>query len=265
MVALALTGGTSSALAALPPDAPPESYLYIVDAKNIKVKPNEDGSRAKIVLDNVTVTRFSDRPYRHEHYMSVGEMFAEFGSDPKTGKWEDPTPNAGVSIAGHRTEIVDIRRATGDEKRLVLRVRDVRYALKALEGVGAIFIDNVEAVSYPMTQVKSLGSGDTISATLTSATSARIDLCQYQQPCVSKTLTNLQPNGTVTGPSKTPGDEFTGWSFNLSMTFPATSPKTVSIKLSFVQQCQQVVDGEQVVRKPCQPTIVDYHTFTFGI
>lgn len=135
---------TAPALAATPPDAPPESYLYIVDAKYIKVKPNADGSKAKVILRNAKVTRFSDRPYRHEHYMSVAEMFSDFGWDSQTLRWADPTPNAGVSVAGHRTEIVDIRRAKGNEKRLVLRVKDVRYALKAVEGVGSIFIDNVE-------------------------------------------------------------------------------------------------------------------------
>ena len=144
MVALALTAGVSPALAAVPPDAPPESYLYIVDAANVRVKPSKDGTRAKIVLDDVTVTRFSDRPYRHEHYMKVSEMFREFGWDNDTLRWADPTPNAGVSVAGHRTEIVDIRQAKGDEDRLVFYVRDVRYRLKAVEGVGAVFIDNVE-------------------------------------------------------------------------------------------------------------------------
>ncbi|MFM1964663.1 MAG: hypothetical protein RL134_388 [Actinomycetota bacterium] len=146
-LALALAAGVSPALAAVPPDAPPESYLYIVDAKYIKVKPSKDGVTAKVVLRDATVTRFSDRPYRHEHYMSVREMFREFGWDSKTLKWADPTPNAGISVAGHRTEIIDIRQAKGDEDRIVLYVRDVRYQLKAVEGVGAVFIDNVEAAA----------------------------------------------------------------------------------------------------------------------
>lgn len=176
VMAIALASSFSPALADVPPDAPPESYLYIVDAKSITVKPNKDGSTAKIVVRNATVTRFSDRPYRHEHYMSVAEMFAEFGSDPKTGKWEDPTPNAGVSIAGHRTEIIDIRRAKGDERRLVLHVRDVRYALKALEGVGAIFIDNVTATTYPVSKSVTWTQlpGLTADVTATSATSLTV-------------------------------------------------------------------------------------------
>jgi cystathionine beta-lyase family protein involved in aluminum resistance len=52
-------------------------------------------------------------------------------------------------VAGHRTEIVDIQRAKGDEKRLVLYVKDVRYTLEAIEGVGAVFIDNVEELPEP--------------------------------------------------------------------------------------------------------------------
>ena len=139
---VSLTAGPTWAV--VPPDAPPESYLYIVDAANVRVKPSKDGTRAKIVLDDVTVTRFSDRPYRHEHYLTVREMFREFGWDSDTLRWADPTPNAGVSVAGHRTEIVDIRQTKGNEDRLVLYVKDVHLTLKPVEGVGAVFIDNVE-------------------------------------------------------------------------------------------------------------------------
>ena len=132
------------ALAATPPGAPPESYLYIVDADYVRVKPTQGGTRAKVILEGATVTRFSDRPYRHEHYLSVREMFREFGWDKQTLKWGDPTPNAGISIAGHRTEIVDIRQAKGDEDRLVLYVKDVHLTLSAVEGTGSVFIDNVQ-------------------------------------------------------------------------------------------------------------------------
>ena len=90
------------------------------------------------------VTRFSDRPYRHEVSITVDEMLQEFRWDKQTQKWGDPTPNAGVSVAGQRTEIVDIQRSRGDAKRLVLYVEDVHETLKAVSGTGAIFIDNVE-------------------------------------------------------------------------------------------------------------------------
>jgi hypothetical protein len=148
-VATALALTITPVHAATPPGAPPESYLYIVDAQNIRVKPSKDGTRAKVILTGATVTRFSDRPFRHEHYLSVQEMFREFGWDSQTLRWADPTPNTGVSVAGHRTEIVDIQRAKGDEKRLVLYVKDVRYTLEAIEGVGAVFIDNVEELPEP--------------------------------------------------------------------------------------------------------------------
>lgn len=147
---LTATAGLAIAIAphayASPPvDAPPESYLYVVDASYIKVIPSESGKRAKVILLDAKVTRFSDRPYRHEVRITVEEMLKEFQWDRTTKKWGDPTPNAGVSVAGQRTEIVDIRRSSGDEDRLVLHVKDLHETLRAISGAGAIFIDNVEA------------------------------------------------------------------------------------------------------------------------
>lgn len=133
------------AYAAPPVDAPPESYLYVVDASYIKVVPSASGKRAKVIVLDAKVTRFSDRPYRHEVRITVEEMLKEFQWDRTTKKWGDPTPNAGVSVAGQRTEIVDIRRSSGDEDRLVLHVKDLHETLRAISGAGAIFIDNVEA------------------------------------------------------------------------------------------------------------------------
>lgn len=142
--ALALTVNPTS-YAAPPADAPPESYLYIIDASSIKVIPSESGKRAKVIVNDAKVTRFSDRPYRHQVRITVEEMLREFEWDATTKKWGDPTPNAGVSVAGQRTEIIDIRRSTGDKQRLVLHVKDVHETLRAVSGTGAIFIDNVEA------------------------------------------------------------------------------------------------------------------------
>lgn len=133
------------AVAAPPADAPPESYLYVVDASYVTVKPIASGKRAKIILRNAKVTRFSDRPYRHEVRITVEEMQREFGRNIDTGAWADPTPNGGISVAGQRTEIVDIQGSQGDSKRLVLYVKDVHETLRAVSGTGAIFIDNVEA------------------------------------------------------------------------------------------------------------------------
>ena len=48
-----------AATAAPPPDAPPESYLYVVDASYIKVVPSESGKRAKIIVLDARVTRLS--------------------------------------------------------------------------------------------------------------------------------------------------------------------------------------------------------------
>lgn len=132
------------AYAAPPADTPPESYLYVVDASYIKVVPSASGKRAKVIVLDAKVTRFSDRPYRHEVRITVEEMLDEFQWDRTTQRWGDPTPNAGVSVAGERTEIIDIRRSTGDKDRLVLHVKDVHETLRAVSGTGAIFIDNVE-------------------------------------------------------------------------------------------------------------------------
>ena len=132
------------AYAAAPVDAPPESYLYVIDASSIKVIPSESGKSAKVIVRDAQVTRFSDRPYRHQLRITLDEMHREFQRDARTQRWGDPTPNAGVSVAGKRTEIVDIQRSSGDKRRLVLHVKDVHRTLTAMSGTGAIFIDNVE-------------------------------------------------------------------------------------------------------------------------
>ena len=69
--------------------------------------PSASGKRAKVILLDAKVTRFSDRPYRHEVRISVEEMLREFEWNSQTKKWGDPTPNAGLSVAGQRTEIID--------------------------------------------------------------------------------------------------------------------------------------------------------------
>ena len=143
-ITAASVGALTHAAAAPPPNAPPESYLYVVDASSITVIPSASGKRAKVIVLDAKVTRFSDRPYRHEVRITVDEMLQEFRWDKVTQKWGDPTPNAGVSVAGQRTEIVDIQRSRGDAQRLVLFVEDVHDLLKAASGTGAIFIDNVE-------------------------------------------------------------------------------------------------------------------------
>lgn len=132
------------AYAAPPADAPPKSYLYVVDASNITVIPSASGKRAKVIVRDARVTRFTDRPYRDEVRITVEQMLEEFQWDGATKKWGDPTPNAGVSVAGQRTEIVDIRRSSGDEDRLVLHVKDLHETLRAISGAGAIFIDEEE-------------------------------------------------------------------------------------------------------------------------
>ena len=125
-------------------NAPPKSYLYVVDASNITVIPSASGKRAKVIVMNARVTRFTDRPYRQEERITVEQMLKEFQWDVVTKKWGDPTPNAAVSVAGQRTEIVDIKRSSGGKDRLVLHVKDLHETLRAVSGTGAIFIDEEE-------------------------------------------------------------------------------------------------------------------------
>lgn len=170
--ALALTLAPA-ATAAPPPDAPPETYLYIVDASYISVIPSESGKRAKVIVRDAKVTRFSDRPYRHQRRITVEEMLREFEWDAATKKWGDPTPNAGVSVAGQRTEIIDIKRSTGDKDRLVLHVKDVHKTLRAVHGTGAIFIDNV--VAFPIVKTSPIIPTSSFVVTLTSPTSVTVN------------------------------------------------------------------------------------------
>lgn len=162
-----------AATAAPTPDAPPETYLYIIDASYITLIPSDSGKRAKIVVNDAKVTRFSDRPYRHQLRISVEEMLREFDWDTVTKKWGDPTPNAGVSIAGQRTEIIDIKRSTGDKDRLVLHVKDVHKTLNAISGTGAIFIDNV--VAFPIVKTSPIIATSSFVVTLTSPTSVTVN------------------------------------------------------------------------------------------
>lgn len=164
-VTIGLTLGMSSVPALAQPsvEAPAESYLYVIDATYVEIDPVGRGTHAKVILTDARVTRFSDRPYRHEARISLNAMLHEFGRDPQTHRWSRPTPNAGVSVAGQRTEIVDIRKSHGDARRLVLHVRDVHRTLRHVSGTGAIFIDNVDL--YPQHALLNLGQD--LFATLT--------------------------------------------------------------------------------------------------
>lgn len=188
------------AYAAPPADVPPESYLYVIDASNIKVVPSDSGKRAKVILLDAKVTRFSDRPYRHQLRISLDEMHREFERDAKTQRWGDPTPNAGVSVAGQRTEIVDIQRSSGDKNRLILHVKDVHRTLTPVSGTGAVFIDNVTA--YPVTQQMVIDTswGSYYTAIANSATSVTISSYFKNAQVGSVTLTKGAGAATITGP-----------------------------------------------------------------
>jgi hypothetical protein len=94
------------------------------------------------------------------------------------------TPNASISIAGERSQIVDIKRARISDGVLVLRVKGLTGPLNSGKGAGSLFIDN--APTYPQSQTFDIQNASTdvedappittAVVTLTSATTARIVL-----------------------------------------------------------------------------------------
>ena len=74
------------------------------------------------------------------------------------------TPNASITIAGERSQVVDIRKVRVHDDRIVLSVRGLAGALEAQSGPGAVFIDDV--IVYPWVQTADLGDGVTATVTL---------------------------------------------------------------------------------------------------
>lgn len=143
LAAVALVAmGLPLAVPASAAPGPDESYLFVVDADHLRVVPAK-GVAARIVLTGPSALRFSDRPYRHVRPMTLRAMLAEFGWTPTSLSLEDPKPNASVSLAGRRSQIVEIRQARLRDGKLVLSVLGIDGPLKRGEGPGSIFIDNV--------------------------------------------------------------------------------------------------------------------------
>lgn len=154
------------------PPGPPESYLFVVDGSRVTILPGKENA-ARIVIRTPEATRFSDRPYRHDMAMSVTEMLEEFGWSSRTHRLAADTPNAAVSVRG-RSQIVDIRKAWVFPDRLVISVRGLDGPVSAGSGRGSIFIDNV--TTYPVIQNVPLGGDYSAQVTLTSATSASVEI-----------------------------------------------------------------------------------------
>jgi len=159
------------------------SNLFVVDAQRIEVIPGE-GAIAKVVVTRPRATRFTDRPARDAAPIGVRGLLREFGWTPATKRLKASTPNASISIAGVRSQIVDIKRARISDGVLVLRVKGLTGPLSAGNGAGSLFIDN--APTYPQYQtleIQNMSSEaenpppiTTAAVTLTSATTARIVL-----------------------------------------------------------------------------------------
>lgn len=130
---------------------PPKSYLYVVDGAHVEVTPGK-GRESTIEVTKPRALAFTDRPYRHEFALTVPALLREFGWSRATGRLGADTPNAAVSIAGAPSQIVDIVSARVTEGRLLLKVVGVSAPLKAREGPGSLFIDNVFVFSFPWSQ-----------------------------------------------------------------------------------------------------------------
>ncbi len=125
------------------------SYLFVVDSTDIRVTPLE-GDAARVEISRAAVTRFTDRPERQAESIGTRGMLREFGWTAKSKWLKDSTPNAAISIAGERSQIVDIKRARVADGRVVLRVVGINGPLVAMRGAGSIFVDN--AATYPVQQ-----------------------------------------------------------------------------------------------------------------
>lgn len=208
ILATAALAAPGAAAAAPGPD---ESYLFVVDATQVKVTPGK-GKAARIVLTDPSALRFSDRPYRHVLPMTVRTMLAEFDWSPQSLKLAEPTPNASLSIGGQRSRIVNIDKAEIRKGTLVLHVTGIDGALTAMKGAGSVFIDNVEpAPVFPQTQTASLytdptfGKTFTATATLTSATSLTVTIL-YDG--VTQMTIDLSPAQTISSLAATIRDGY---------------------------------------------------------
>lgn len=141
VLALVLGGVVSPAQAAPAAD---ESYLFVLDSGSITIKPGK-GDRAKIIIEDPTTTRFTDRPYHHAKNSSLAKLLTSFGWDSQTEKLASPWPNAAISLGdGKRSQIVELRKVHRHHGVVTLSVKGVRglKGPRAASGAGTIFIDN---------------------------------------------------------------------------------------------------------------------------
>lgn len=200
-----------------------ESYLFVVDARNITVTPLE-GDSARVVVSGPAVTRFTDRPARDADRIGVRGMLREFGWTRKTKRLMESTPNAAISIAGERSQIVDIKRARVADGRVVLRVVGINGPLVAMRGAGSIFIDN--AATYPVQQTQPIQFVEMpvgrATITWTSPSIATLEIVMNVAPSVVQTfdVTIGEPQSR-SWEASTPGDNM--WFFDANVNSSVTS------------------------------------------
>ena len=233
-LAVASVAVAPSALSALE-NVEATSNLFVVDAQRIEVIPGE-GAIAKVVVTRPRATRFTDRPARDAAPIGVRGLLREFGWTPATKRLKASTPNASISIAGERSQIVDIKRARFTDGVLVLRVKGLTGPLTSGKGAGSLFIDN--APTYPQYQTMDIQNMSseaedappftTAVVTLTSATTARIvlDMSPFGGAYADRTFEITL--GTETSASW-PVDDY---SFEVSITSDVTTD-SAQVSLSF--------------------------------
>jgi hypothetical protein len=147
-VAMAVTALAAVAHASAAPK-PDEKFLYTVDGTTITVTPR-GGRMGTVTVDNPGATKFSDRPYRYDRPTTLSSLLKSFYWSPSTRRLGKPTPNASVSVAGGRSQVVEIQKASRGSRRLTLVVRSLRGPLRAASGAGAIVIDDVPGGVPPL-------------------------------------------------------------------------------------------------------------------
>ncbi len=199
------------------------SYLFVVDSTDIRVTPLE-GDAARVEISRAAVTRFTDRPAREAESIGTRGMLREFGWTAKSKRLKDSTPNAAISIAGERSQIVDIKRARVADGRVVLRVIGINGPLESMRGAGSIFVDN--AATYPVQQTlpiqfveEPVGSA---TITWTSPSLATLEITMNVAPSVVQTfdVTIGEPQSR-SWKASAPGDYI--WFFDANVNSSVTS------------------------------------------
>lgn len=167
------------------------SYLFVVDSTDIRVTPLK-GDAARVEITGAAVTQFTDRPEREAERIGVRGMLREFGWTRASKRLKGSTPNASISIAGERSQIVDLKRARVGDGRVVLRVKGINGPLESMAGAGSVFVDSS---GFPQTQdVQLIAPRDPSGPPVASAT---VVLNNPSSATITVQLTDIDPGLTA--------------------------------------------------------------------